>query len=250
MIGRVWALEWRIALTRRRLFAWNVIVPVALLLPVAASPAAAPHRAAVFSVFIVFFATFGSCIPLVREGASGWVEKVRLTGYGERAWLAERTIAAAALDALQLLPLLLILLAVSGASWAPGLGAAAGLLLALLFGNLLGSVIAALVRSLAEGALACAAASLFALHLSGVFRAAGPGTWAETVEHLSPFGPLHDGLLAVSAGSPAVTRALTGTGGVGPLASWIGPIAVVLLGAGLVLAAAPTLARRLAGAAA
>jgi hypothetical protein len=51
MRGVVWRLRWRLAVSRRRLLLWNLLVPIVLLLPVARSPAAAPHRAAVLGVF-------------------------------------------------------------------------------------------------------------------------------------------------------------------------------------------------------
>ena len=34
MSGAIWGLEWRVAIRRRRLFAWNVVVPAGLLAPV------------------------------------------------------------------------------------------------------------------------------------------------------------------------------------------------------------------------
>ena len=67
----IWRLAWRSALRRRRLLAWNIAVPLLLLAPVALSEAAAPHRVAVFGVFLVFFGAFGSAIPAVRDARDG-----------------------------------------------------------------------------------------------------------------------------------------------------------------------------------
>ena len=69
-----WSIVWRTALARRRLFAWNVAVPLLLLAPVALSEAAAPHRTAVFGLFFVFFAAFGSAVPTVRDAGSGYTD--------------------------------------------------------------------------------------------------------------------------------------------------------------------------------
>ncbi len=240
-MGAVWRLQWRVARARRRLFLWNVAIPLALLAPVAVSPAAAPHRAAVYAVLVVLFGTFGSCIPLVREGRAGWTEKLLLTGYRPAAWLGERTACETALDALQLLPALGLLVVAQGGTAGAVLRLGAAVLLALLGANLLGAVAAGAVRSLAEGALASAAIGLLALHLAGTFRPPAPGGWQETAARWSPFRPLHEALLGLggppSAGAPA-------SGGWGPS---LAACALLLL---LALPAAPLLGRRLAARAA
>lgn len=198
----VWRLTWTLALRRRRLLAWNVIVPILLLAPVVTSPAAAAHRAIVVAVFVAFFGAYGNCIPLIRDGMSGWVEKVWLTGYGGRWWLAERTIASAAIDWCQLVPVTLLLglwAGTSGPQTSALLAATAG---ALLFANILGALIASLVRALGEAALGCAVVSLFALHAAGVFRTPTADTAWHTIEAWSPLRPVHEAWLSVLSKLP------------------------------------------------
>lgn len=231
----MWRLRWRTALARGRLFLWNVAIPLTLLAPVALSPAAAPHRAAVYAVVVGLFGTFGACIPLLREGGSGWTEKVLLTGYPPRRWLAERSGAEVVLDGLQLLPALGILGLAEGAGPAEAVGLVAAALLALLAANLIGAVAAAAVRSLAEGALASAVLGLVALHLAGVFRPPNPG-WQATAARWSPFRPLHESLLGLGSPSPAGA----------PLAErWLLPVSACGLLLASILAAAPLVGRRL-----
>ena len=177
----VWWMEWRSALARRRLFAWNTAVPILLLAPVALSAAAAPHRTAVFGVFFVFFATFGSAIPTVRDAQAGWLDTIFQSGYPRGRWLTETVVAGTALDFLQLLPVMLILVSTSGRA---DLDTVATLFLALLFtlafANLLGPFLAAAVGSLAEAAMVSAATSLLLLHLadsSGPPQPHGPCEW-------------------------------------------------------------------------
>lgn len=195
----IWRLAWRSTLRRRRLLAWNVVVPLLLLTPVALSEAAAPHRVAVFGVFLVFFGAFGSAIPAVRDARDGWLDEILRTGYAAPRWLLERTLAGTAIDTLQLLPTLFILL------WSAG-GMRTGPLLVLAvlptlwFANLLGPLVAAAVRSLAEAALASAALSLLLLHLAGFFRAPVPG-WTSLVADWNPYTPLR---AALSAGVGAL----------------------------------------------
>ncbi len=196
----VFRLAWRSAFRRRRLFLWNVAIPLLLLTPVALSAAAAPHRVAVFGVFIVFFASFGSAIPAVRDAQDGWLDQVLRTGYGPMRWFVERTLAEAGIDLLQVGPVVLVLLvSAGGLARAPVVFAA--LAATLVFANLIGPAIAALVRSLAEAAMACAALSLALLHFAGFFRAPGPG-WTAFVATWNPYNPFRAALAYGVSGRP------------------------------------------------
>jgi len=188
----IWRLSWQSALRRRRLFLWNVVLPLLLLAPVAMSDAAAPHRVAVYGVFLVFFGTFGSAIPTVSDARDGWLDEIFRTNYSAAQWLWERTLAETSIDLLQTLPAVLILL-ITGT----GLSSFGELLMsvaiALLFANLVGPVIAAMVKSLAEAALAGAAISLGLLHYAGFFRPPVSG-WTLTLAMWNPYTPLRSGL--------------------------------------------------------
>lgn len=192
MTGAIWRLTWALALRRRRLLLWNLLVPALLLVPVMTSAAAPAHRAVVVAVFVMFFGVYGSCIPLIRDGMSGWVEKVWLTGFGGRRWLVERTLATTAIDWMQLLPVNLLLYVMLRISVAATIDVLLATAIALLFANLLGVLVAAFVRALGEAALGCAVLSLFTLHLAGVFRTPVPGSWWAAAEAWSPLRPLHD----------------------------------------------------------
>lgn len=230
----VWRLRWTLALRRRRLLAWNFLVPVGLLAPVALAPTAAPHRAAVFAVFFVFFGTFGACVPLLRDASAGWLDTLLGTGVSPRRWLAERALAETSLDAIQLAPPALVLLAAGGGAAAAGLELLAALCLALFAADLLGLLVAAVVRSLAEGVLACAATALLALHAAGVFRPPPGEGFGASLAAWSPFRPLHETLRTVATGAAPAEGA-----------TWGLPVASVVLFAATVLLVAPTASRRL-----
>ncbi|MFQ5678669.1 MAG: ABC transporter permease [Gemmatimonadota bacterium] len=233
MRGAVWRLEWRRALARPRLFAWNVAVPLLLLGPVLLNRATVPHRAPIFAVLFVLFGTFGACIPLVRDARTGWTRKVLLTGYSVRAWLTERCAAATALDLVQLAPVtILFLLAGPTAHWVAALAA---VVLAVAAANVLGTAVAAAVRSLGEATLASAASALLAAHLAGTFRGSAPGTWSWVAQRWSPWRPLPEALRGAMGEIPSVS----GVGGWGP------PVLSGALLAVLMILSAPALAGRL-----
>lgn len=248
MTGPAWKLGWRVTLRRRRLFAWNVLIPVVLLVPVVTSGAAASHRAVVVAVLVVFFGAYGSCIPLIRDGMSGWAGKVLLTGYGGRRWLAERTAASIAIDLLQLLPATLLLLWLVDASLPGAPLVLAATTVALAFANLLGVLVAAAVRALGEAALGSAVISLFALHAAGVFRTPAPGSAWEFVETWNPFRPVHEIWLSalLSGGTDAGARTVQWV----PWVQWweaLGPPTLCLLVVAiLVLVAGSGVAARIA----
>lgn len=201
MTAAIWRLEWRIALRRRRLFFLNCGIPLLLVAPLVLGGAPVFHAAAALAVLFVLFGTFGSAIPLLREGQSGLLRRILLTGASEPRILLERVLASTLVDFVQLIPSLVLVLLAWGAS-APVWGTLPPvLLLTLAVANLLGIWIAAAARSLAEGALFAAVVSLFLLHGSGVFRTASPGSAGALLEATLPFGPLHQLLLA-AGGSP------------------------------------------------
>jgi hypothetical protein len=232
-VSPAWRAEWLLALRRRRLLVLNAGVPLLLVAPVSLVGAPAPHAAAVYSVLFVLFGVFGSAIPLVRDGASGLLTRWSLAGMPPRELLTQRIAAQSALDALEALPALLLILLTSR-----GAGADAGALLlalpfTLLVANALGAWTAALARSLAEGALFSSVVSLLLLHAAGTFRTPDPGSLAAGIERVSPFRALHEAFLAVAGGPTAES------------ASWT---PALLGGAALLLATAalaPWLVRRL-----
>ncbi len=205
----IWRTEWLTALRRRRLLAFNTLIPLAFVAPIALSSAPAVHAAAVFTVLFALFGTFGSSIPLIRDGESGLLRRYVLTGVHPGGLLLQHVFATAALDLIELAPSVLVIVVARGSSAAQIAMVVPAMVLGLVAANTLGALTAALAKSVAEGALFSAVAALLLLHWAGTFRTPLPGTWQATLEAWSPFRPLHESLLAASgAGGPAVDPAL------------------------------------------
>lgn len=198
----IWRMEWKIALRRRRLFVLNMGIPLLLVGPLVLARAPVFHASAAVAVLFVLFGTFGSAIPLLREGEEGILRRLLLTGVPEGRLLAERVLAHAVLDLAQLTPSLVLLLWGWGAEGPIWLQSVPILALTLVAANLAGVWVAALARSVAEGALFAALTALFLLHGSGVFRRAPPDTVGALLESILPFGPLHSVILAAGGGEP------------------------------------------------
>ena len=196
------AMEWRVALARRRLLLLNVVVPLILVTPIAAGAAPAFHAAAVYTVLFALFGTFGSAIPLVRDAETGLFSRVIRAGVEPSSYLIQRAAAGSTIDAVQLMPALAVA-TVGSASTGGFLAAALTLWGSLWVANLLGNLVAAVARSLAETALFGAVAALLMLHFSGVFRTPSPGSFWASVEAASPFQALHETMLGISMGTPS-----------------------------------------------
>ena len=209
MTSAVWRTEWLIALRRRRLMALNVLIPLTLVATIAFSSAPAFHSAAVFTVLFALFGTFGSSIPLIRDGESGLLRRYVLTGAHPGGLLLQRLFATAVLDLIQLTPSVLVIVVARGSSPAQLAMVVPAMVLGLVAANAIGALTAALAKSVAEGALFSAVAALLLLHWAGTFRTPVPGTWQATLEVWNPFRPLHESLLAAAgAGGPDLDPAL------------------------------------------
>ena len=195
MTGLVWRLEWARALARRRLFRLNVVVPLALVAALVVGGAPRVHAAVAYTTLFVFFATFGSAVPIVRDGEGGLLARITLTGFPPGRYLVERAVAGASLDLVQLAPAL-VLVGVTGSLRNLPVAFAA-LFLALLVANVVGICVAAAARSVAESALFASVISLLLLHASGVFRTPVPGSWGAEVLALSPYAALHRAALSL-----------------------------------------------------
>jgi hypothetical protein len=190
------ALEWRIARRERRLFVLNTAVPLALTGAVALGAAPRVHAALVYTFVIVFFGTFGSAIPLVRDAESGLFGRIARTGIAPSRILAERTAFHAGLDLLQLLPSLVLAFLVARTPAGTALQAIFAAACVLLTTNALGVWTAAFGRSIAEAALFATVLALFALHFGGVFRTPPAGTTLAFIADTLPFGHLQRALRA------------------------------------------------------
>ncbi len=202
MTAIVWELEWRIATARKRLFVLNVVVPLLLVVPVAAGAAPAVHAAAVYTVLFAIFSTFGSAIPLVRDGESGLSGRVLRAGVAPASYFLQRTAAGAVIDVLQLGPALAVAAVGAGAGPRAFLLVLVVLAATVWVANLLGVLVAAATRSLAEAALFAAVSTLLLLHASGVFRTPVPESFGAALESVAPFRVLHEALLSVSLMTP------------------------------------------------
>jgi len=145
-------------------------------------------------VLFVFFATFGSSVPLVHDLETGRFSRLLHAGGSPVSLLAQRVFVSTGLDFLQLLPATALILLTYDAGAA--IVVLPVLLATLVICNVLGVWIGAFTRSIGEAALFSSVSALLLLHFSGVFRTPVPDSWQASLAAFSPFAGLHIALRA------------------------------------------------------
>lgn len=224
MTPAVWGVQWRLALTRKRVFILNFVVPFTLVLALATGAVPPGAAAGVYVVLFTAFAVFGSAIPLRWEGQRGMTSRIVRAGVGPSSYLLQRAAAGAVLDTLQLTPALLVAAVAVRASAGELMAAFFALAATVWIAGLVGVIVAAASRSITETALFAAVTVPLLAHMSGVFRAPAPGSYQAVLESGSPFSALHRTLLDMTVGGGG------GAGGAVVLWAVALPIAVGLLG--------------------
>jgi len=213
--ANLFQLEVKAVLVSRRALAVRVGVTLLLGFPFALLDLPGRAGPAGLGMLVLFAGLFGSLVALVRRRGEGREERLRLWPLPRWAVALDTALAGAAVDLVQLAPVLGLFLAVHGRPL--GIGHAlelAGLLVGTLaFLNGLGLALASLVRSNAEahlfGALAVGGTALLSGLLPVPARLA-PGVAA--VASWSPAGRLVSGLRdavdGAGSGSPAAALTL------------------------------------------
>ncbi len=199
----VWNLQWRLAMTRKRVFILNVMVPLTLVLPVATGAVPALAAAGVYVVLFAAFAVFGAALPLRVDGPRGMSARIVRGGVGPSSYLLQRAAAGAALDTVQLTPALLLAALAAGAGPPQILSALVTLAGTVWVWGLLGVIIAAASRSITETALFAAVTVPLLAHMSGIFRTSAPDTPSAWLEGISPLRALHEDLLGMIVAVPS-----------------------------------------------
>jgi ABC-2 type transporter len=198
----VWAVEWRLAQTRRRLFVLNTALPLALVLPVATGAIPAQEAASVYVFVFSAFAAIGSAVPLRWEGERGMSARIVLGGMSPSSYLLQRTAAGAVRDVVQLMPALVAIAVAAHASIGDALLVFVGLTATCWIGGLMGVVAAAVTRSLVEAVIVATVIVISLAEMSGVFYTPAPGSVGAALEAVSPFRGLHERLLDMTVGAP------------------------------------------------
>jgi ABC-type multidrug transport system permease subunit len=208
----IWQRELAEFLQRPRLLAIKMLFPVAVAAPLLGSSAPDFYAAMALTMLLATMAPLGAGAVLARERAAGLNLRYRLLPASPGRVGMERILASAAVDLLQIAPVLVLVMTSRSqqVSWWPGLwlGAAA----TVVAGNVLGALASTLTRSPGEVMLFVLLPVLPALYLAGVFT---PFTdpAMQAISKLFPFAYLHESLSGAVGGAAAMTPVQAAVGG-------------------------------------
>jgi hypothetical protein len=208
--ANVFQLEIAAAFADRRRLAARIGLAFLLGLPFALIEMPPWAAAAGVTMLVIFVAFFGAAVARERRRREGRLERLRLLPLRPAVVLLDFASAGAAVDLMQLVPVVALFVAVRGEGLtASAAGELAGLLFsAVLVLNFLGTLLAGLVRSNPEVHLAGAIAVGVLAFLGGVLpcperTAFVPEAWAR----VSLLARLYSGLSGAASSGPATTTA-------------------------------------------
>ncbi len=227
LAGTIWQRELLEFYQRRRALVIKLLFPLLIAIPLFFSEAPVFYQAMALTMLITIIGALGAGAVLTRERLLGLTVRYRTLPVTPGRLLLERLSISAAIDFLQLAPVLaLILIRHPGAiGWWPAL--IVGTMAVLLVGNLLGAIASTLSDSPGEVMLYVFIPLLPVLYLSGVFT---PPTAPVLlmISRLLPFSYLHEAVLGSLGGAPNLLPWETLLGGLGflvgaaGLTGWLG----------------------------
>jgi ABC-type multidrug transport system permease subunit len=214
LAGTIWQREFVEFSQRRRALVIKLLFPLLVAIPLLFSGAPAFYAAMALTMLVAIIGTLGAGAVLTRERQAGLTVRYRTLPVTPGRLLLERLATNAAIDFLQLAPVLVLIgLRHPGAfAWWPALLLTVAAVL--LIGNLLGATASVLSDSPGEVMLYVFIPLLPVLYLSGVFT---PLTQPALllVSRLLPFSYLHESLLGALGGQPNLLPWETVLGGIG-----------------------------------
>jgi len=188
---------------RRRALVIKLAFPLLIAIPLVLSGAPVIYAAMGITMLITIIGSIGAGAVLTRDRQSGLTLRYRTLPVTPGRLLLERLGSNAAIDFLQVLPILLLIwLRHPGTvAWWPAL--VMGTAAVLLIGNLLGAVASTVSDSPGEVMLYVVIPLLPLLFIAGVFTPATGPIWL-AVTRLMPFSYLHEAVLGALAGSPTI----------------------------------------------
>lgn len=219
--------ELLVVAARRRALALKVGIPLILTLPLVLGGAPTFWAATLLTVLVAMVGAVGSAVTLARARQSGLL--VRLALVPRPGWRVLGGVigAGAAVDLLQLLPVIVVVGAAGAAAPAWWGALVVAVLAGLLTGSLLGCLVAALAGSVGEVLLDVCVLLAPLLFLGGLFTGVPREGWGWPVALVDPFGELGSAFIGALGGSPAFSAPVVTAAGAAAAAVSLAGIAAL-----------------------
>ena len=202
------ARELAVVLSRPRALAIKAGLPLALAVALVAGHAPTFWAAMLLTVLVAMIGAIGTAVTVSRARESGFLTRLAATPGSRARLLGGWVVAAAAVDVVQLLPVLLAV----GLSGGAGpvelvtLLVAAGA--AVVVTNVLGCVVTLAAANAAEVLLDVVVLLAPLLYLGGLFTGVPADGWRSAAGIVDPFSHLHSALIGALGGAPTYPPAV------------------------------------------
>jgi ABC-type multidrug transport system permease subunit len=203
LAGTIWQRELIEFAQRRRALVIKLVFPLLVALPLVLSAAPAIYAAMAITLLVAIVGALGSGAVLTRERQMGLTLRYRTLPVTPGRLLIERLATNAAIDFMQLVPVLVLIAIRRPREEAWWLAMVLGTAAVLLIGNLLGAVASTLSDSPGEVMLYVVIPLLPLLYLSGVFTPLNQPILL-VISRLLPFSYLHEAFLGALGGTPTL----------------------------------------------
>lgn len=199
MLGR----EWLTTLGHRRSLAVRALIPVLLAVPLVVGGAPTFWAGMLLTVLVAMVGAVGSGVAVARARSSGVLLRLAVVPKPEWRLIGGWMIAAASVDAAQLVPLAASVLAHGSADVATAGALLVAIAAALLCTNGLGFALARFAGSAGEVLLDVVVVLAPLLFLGGLFTGIPATGWRHWAAVVDPFTYLHAAFVGALGGSPA-----------------------------------------------
>lgn len=199
---RLWQLELRASLARRRALVIKLAFPLVLAIPLALTGAPQFFAAMLLTILVAMVGTVGTGVSLTRSRGTGWLDRLAVLPVSPSRIAGEIFLAGWLLDCLQVTLLVLVVELAQRAGPLTLLSTWLLCLATLAFSGAIGLAVATLTDNAGEAMLLLAVILAPMLFLSGLFTgipASGPRFW---IAQILPFGYLQEGFQLVLHGNP------------------------------------------------
>jgi hypothetical protein len=227
MIASVWGRELVEFTRHRKALVIKLVYPLVVGLPILFGGAPRFYAAIVLTMLVTTLSALGTGAVLARERAAGMQRRYRLLPRPASILLVERLAASAMIDAVQFLPVLVLVTLRNPAGWRWWAAVALCVAGVLVVGNALGALASTFTAAPGEVMLYVFIPLMPAFYLAGLFVPAR-GEPAVLVSRLLPFGYLRDALTGALGGSPPLHPAQAALAGVAMIAA--GGLAAAAMG--------------------
>ena len=202
-------------------------VPLLLTLPLLLGHAPSFWAATLLTVLCAMVGAVGSAVGLARARQSGLLARLAVTPRSGARLLLGWSLAGAAVDALQLLPMLAAIWVIGRGDPVSGAALLPAVVAVLLLASALGCAVSLLGSGVGEVLLDVAVLLAPLLFLGGVFTGVPRSGWRAVAAAVDPFGQLQSGFIGALGGSPAFTAGWITAISAASIAAALGAIALI-----------------------